>query len=519
MEESIGFLSVIPPIIVVALAIITKNVLLSLLLGVSFGLFLSMAVPGSPTEALTGLIPEGVRLVTDVLCNGDNMHLLIFLALLGGLIAVLTVSGCAGAFSALAVRRIRSRTHAQLMTLLLGCVIFIDDYFNAITVGNVMVPITDKFKISRAKLAYIIDSTSAPVTVLMPISSWVATVISLVVPAMAANGFASGGMSVFLRSCLYNYYAWLTLLMVFLVIVKKFDIGPMAAFEKILAETGEDISIYIDVNESVIDSMADGRRGTARDLITIIAALVALSLAFMVIDGGILCGATLTEAFMCCDTMLALVYAAVCTLLLSFVMFVVSGKMTLKQFDKAFQQGIRSMVSAMCVLILSWTFSEVLGDGALGTGRYVAAAVGGWLPAWLMPAVIFLISAVIAFTTGASWGAMTIMLPTSIAICAAIEPKYVYAVIGATLSGTVFGDHCSPVSDTTVLSSSGAGCRHIDHVTSQIIYAIIVAAVSALAFAAAGITASALVGLAVGVCLTTAVVFAGAARRKGKGGK
>lgn len=508
MEQSIGFLSIVPPLLVVALAILTKNVLISLLLGVVLGLFLSSVGSGHVLAALGDIIPASIDIITKVVCDANNVHLLIFLALLGGLIAVMTAAGCAGAFSAFAVRRIKSRTHAQLATLLLGCIIFIDDYFNAITVGNIMVPITDKFKISRAKLAYIIDSTSAPVTILMPVSSWVATVISIMLPALTAYGFSGGGMNVFIHACCFNYYAWFTLLMVFLVAVRKFNIGPMAGFERSFQETGKDRSVYIDINESVIDDMANGRKGTAVDMIVLISVLVVLSLLFMVSNGGFFSrGVSLGDAFMECDTMLALVYAVIVTLVLAFALFVPFGKLSLKQFDAAFIQGIKSMVSAICILIASWTFSEILGDDGLGTGRYVANAVGGWLPYWLMPAVLFVISAFISFTTGASWGALTIMLPTSIAICSAVDPGSLHAVLGATLSGAVFGDHCSPVSDTTVLSSSGAGCRHLDHVMSQMPYAMIVAACSTAAFLVAGAASSAVLGFAVGFLLTLACVF------------
>lgn len=508
MEQSIGVLSLVPPLLVVALAILTKNVLISLLLGVVLGLFLSSVGSSPVLNALVNIIPDSIDIITKVVCDADNVHLLIFLALLGGLIAVMTAAGCAGAFSAFAVRKIKSRTHAQLATLLLGCIIFIDDYFNAITVGNIMVPITDKFRISRAKLAYIIDSTSAPVTILMPVSSWVATVISIMLPALTAYGFSGGGMNAFIHACCYNYYAWFTLLMVFLVAVRKFDIGSMAGFEKSFLETGEDRSVFIDINESVIDDMANGRKGTAVDMIMLITVLVVLSLLFMVSNGGFFSrGVPLGAAFMECDTMLSLVYAVIVTLVLAFVMFVPFGKLSLKQFDKAFIQGIKSMVSAICILIASWAFSEILGDEGLGTGRYVANAVGGWLPYWLMPAVLFVISAFISFTTGASWGAMTIMLPTSIAICSAVDPSSIHAVLGATLSGAVFGDHCSPVSDTTVLSSSGAGCRHLDHVMSQIPYAVIVAVNSIAAFLAASAASSAVVGFFVGLALMLACIF------------
>lgn len=522
MENALGWLSVLPPVIVITLAILTKNVLFSLLIGVFIGVFLcGQPVPAGAAlsfwEWLAGTPARVLDVMTGTVSSPENLQLLLFLALLGGFIAILTAVGCGNAFSDMAVRRIRSRTQAQLFALLLGCLIFIDDYFNALTVGNVMVPITDKLRVSRAKLSYIIDSTSAPVTILMPVSSWVATVISLITPVMAAYGFTRGGMDAFLRACPYNYYAWLTLLMVFLVAVLKLDIGPMAGFERDFQRTGRDRSAFADVNEDVIDSMSAGRKGTAFDLIFLVCSLVALAIVFMLSTGGFFGGGVgLGAAFMGCDATRSLVYAAACTLLLAFLMFVPFRKMSFRQFNDAFVQGVKSMVLAICILILSWSFSEVLGDNGLGTGRYIAALSGGRLPAWLMPAVIFVIAAFISFTTGASWGALAIMLPTSVAVCAAVEPALLEAVLGATLAGAVFGDHCSPLSDTTVLSSSGAGCNHLDHVISQMPYALITAGVSAVGYLITGFTNSAPLALGAGAAALTAIAFFFGRRRRGE---
>lgn len=508
MEQGIGFLSLLPPLLVVVLAIKYKNVLFSFFAGAILGLVLLCADRAeSAADAVMALLPTFMEMITEVMGNGDNIHLILFIALLGGLIAILTAAGCAGAFSEYGVTRIKNKVQAQLATLLLGCIIFIDDYFNAITVGNVMVPITDKFKISRAKLAYIIDSTSAPVTILMPVSSWVATVISLIMPAMLANGYSEGGMSVFLRACVYNYYAWFAIILVALVAVKKFDIGPMAKFEQDYMKTGIDKTVFVDVNESVVEEMGDGRKGTARDLVFLMTLLVVLSVVFMIGSGGGFTGeCSVAQAFMTSDTMLALVYGALCTIAVAFGMFVFSGKLSLKQFDAAFLQGVKSMVSAICILIVSWTFSSILGEEGIRTGSYVASVVHGWLPAWMMPVAMFIVSAVISFTTGASWGAMAIMLPTAVTVCAAIEPEMIYNVLGATLAGTVFGDHCSPVSDTTVLSSAGAGCKHLDHVMSQMPYAAVAAIASVCGFIVSGFSAGALGGFATGLLIMLLLV-------------
>ena len=495
--ETLTWLSVLPPILVVILAVSTRNIIFSLLMGIVFGLGIYGAV--APPGALEGrnvldMTIYGLKMMVSAAGTPKNLLLIFFLVMLGGLIAILTAAGCANSFSASAVRMIRGKRSAEGFTFLLGCVIFVDDYFNAITVGNVMVPITDKFKISRAKLAYLIDSTSAPVTILMPVSSWVATVISLSVPELARYGIEVPGMQAFLSATVFNAYAWLTLLMVVAVIVFRADIGPMKRYEDDYARTGVDTSIFVDINESVIDDMGVRQKGTAADMLITIISLVAATFMVMLYTGGFFTeGRGIQDALMYCDPDSSLASAVLIALVICFALLVGRRKMGFSRFNEAFINGVKSMVTSVIILVLSWSFSELLGSSMLGTGACIAAALGGWLPGWALPAAIFVISALISFSTGSSWGAMGIMLPTSIAVCAAVDPSYMYMVLGAGLSGCVFGDHCSPLADTTVLSSAGAGCKHLAHVTTQLPYAAITGVISIAAFIAVGLTGSAII--------------------------
>lgn len=492
--ESLTWLSVLPPILVVVLAVCTRNIIFSLLMGIIFGLgifgFTAPAGVLSGTNVLDMTI-YGLKMTVDSVGTTRNLLLIFFLIALGGLIAILTAAGCANSFSASAVRLIRGKRSAEGFTFVLGCAIFIDDYFNAITVGNVMVPITDKFKISRAKLAYLIDSTSAPVTILMPVSSWVATVISLTVPELTRYGIEIPGMQAFLSATAFNMYAWLTLLMVVAMIIFSADFGPLKKYEDDYARTGKDKSAFVDINETEIDSMGETRHGSAADMIITIVFLVAATFLVMLYTGGFFtAGRSFSEALLLCDPDSSLACAVFGALAVCFFLLVPRKKMCFSAFNDAFINGAKSMVSSVIILILAWSFSTLLGSEALCTGSYIAAALGGWLPGWALPAAIFVISATISFSTGSSWGAMGIMLPTSIAICAAVDVSYIYMVLGAGLSGCVFGDHCSPLADTTVLSSSGAGCKHLVHVTTQLPYALIVGGVCILGFILAGLTGS-----------------------------
>ena len=505
------WVSLIPPVLVVFLAIWKKNITFALTSGIVCGLIIlrTMALPGTiDSYNILDMTVYGLNLMVDSICADGNVLLILFLLVLGGIIAILTASGCANAFSAGAMKRLRTKRSAEGFTFLLGCLIFVDDYFNAITVGNVMVTITDRFKISRAKLAYLIDSTSAPVTILIPVSSWVATIISLIAPELAAYNLGHAGMSAFLSATVYNFYAWFTLAMVVAVILFDVNVGKMKKFEEDFEQTGIDGTIYVDVNESVVDDMAEKNRGTALDLILVLVFLVLATFFIMLYTGGLFAGdCTVSQAFLNCDPNVSLTAAAFATLLLCFILFVFTGRLSMSKFSSAFLQGLKSMVSVTVILCLSWTFSELMGSGGIMTGSFLAETFSGYLSGWLLPAAIFIISAIISFSTGASWGAMSIMFPTSIAICAAVDSTLINVVLGATLSGSVFGDHCSPLADTTVLSSSGAGCRHLDHVSSQLPYAVFVAVLCIFCFVAAALFSAVALSYLLGICGILAFAF------------
>ena len=515
LEHAYGWLSIIPPLIAITLAITTKEVLGSLLLGVisGYAIYVNFAPPSiletlEITNPVLGPLNETINAMLEAAGDRDNLALLFFLAILGGLVAILTAAGGSKAFAKWASTKIKTRTGAQLATFALGCIIFIDDYFNALTVGNVMRPITDRYNISRAKLAYIIDSTAAPVTILFPVSSWVATVISMINPTLQQYHFEQMGLGAFMASVPFNFYAWLTLIMVVLVAILKVDFGPMARFEKLSVEKGSEAVSVEESQSDDIGSLPVSEKGTVWDLVLSIVVLVALAFLAMMytggyFDGGISAAAALSN----CDSSLALVYAGVGTIIFTLFLFVPRKLMTVSQFVAAFIQGMKSMVSATLMLIMAWAFGSVLSEGVLSTGSFVAGLAAGNLPGFLLPVIIFLISAFISFTTGVSWGAMAIMLPTSIAVCAAVAPGHISAVIGATLAGSIFGDHCSPLADTTILSSAGANCIHLDHVVSQLPYALTVAGVCVIGYLMAGVFNSWIPSMVVCVILLLATMI------------
>lgn len=504
--EMAGLLSVLPPVLVVLLAITTKNIIFSLTVGIVCGLGVFACFSSAAGENFLDLIMYGLDLMTQTVGTRDNLLLVLFLAFLGGVIAILTAAGCTSAFAGAVVKRLKNKRGAQFVCFLMGCLIFIDDYFNAVMVGNVSVDITDKFSISRAKLAYLIDSTSAPVTILVPVSSWVAAVISMITPELARYGLAESGMHIFMKCVAFNFYAWFTLLIVVVVIAFNVNIGAMRTYEEGLSQTGRDASIFVDVNERVVDDMACKQRGTAFDLLAVLLALVLMSIGFMLYTGGFFEGnISVQKALLSCDPNSALASAGFVTLALCFGLFVARGRLSFAKFNEAFLHGVKSMVVSIVILVLSWTFSVLLGRDGLGTGAYIADMLIGRLPIWALPAAVFFVSALVSFSTGASWGAMGIMLPTAIAMCVAVNPAYMDMVLGATLAGAVFGDHCSPLADTTVLSASGAGCKHLVHVLTQLPYAMTAGGISLLAFLVAGITQS--LPLAVGFGIVSIVFW------------
>lgn len=511
MEHAYGWLSIIPPVIAIVMALWTKEVLGSLIIGIFSGYFIYVNfAPASIAANLTSTNPilgPFFEMLNSLIANaGDpwNMAILLFLAILGGLVAVITVAGGSGAYGKWAASKVKSRAGAQLSTFLLGCIIFIDDYFNSLTVGTVMRPVTDRFRISRAKLSYILDSTAAPVTILVPISSWVAYIISVMEPTLKEAGFALNGFSGFLSTVPLNLYAWGTLLMVVLVATTNLEFGPMAKFEKRAMETGE-LQEDRDATPPGDDfsNMEISQKGKPTDLLIPIISLIIFTITAMLYTGGYFTtGVTLWQAFGDTDSAMSLVYGGIGALIVCLLLFVPRGLMSYSNFMNAFVQGVKSMVPAFSILILAWTFGSVLRDGGLQTGSFVANLVGSSTPLWLLPPVIFIASSFIAFSTGTSWGTFAIMLPIAIPIAANIAPESVSLLMASVLSGAVYGDHCSPISDTTILSATGAACHHIDHVTTQMPYATVVAGTSLIGFIVAGLTNNVFLSL-----ITTIVIL------------
>ena len=493
--ENFGILSLVPPLIAIVLALVTKEVISSLILGILSGLLIYTR--GNPISAMT----EMFEIITGKL--GDNAYMVIFLSLLGALVCVVTMSGGSRSYGDWASKKIKNRTGAMLATSGLGVLIFIDDYFNCLTVGTVMRPITDKHLISRAKLAYIIDATAAPICAIAPVSSFAAYAISV----LADTGATQNGMATFLQSIPFNMYAILTVIMLVVLAVTKLDFGPMAKFEdealegKVIpgadrgGKSGDELS-QVEASD----------RGTIWDLLLPIASLIVFTVTAMLITGGL--GSTvdgqkvgLLEAFANTDSNRSLTYGAFGALLVALVLYIPRRLMTFSKFFEGVTTGIKSMISAITIMVLAWTIGSVCSD-YLMTGKYVGELVrSSHFPLQIFPAVIFAVAGLLAFATGTSWGTFAMLIPISVEISRHSAPQLIPIIFAAILAGAVYGDHCSPISDTTILSSAGAGCNHIDHVSSQLPYATVAAGCCFVGYLVAGFTASALLSLAVSIGL------------------
>ena len=479
------FWAVLPPVIAIVLALITKEVYSSLLIGILVGALLFTGFnPLTATEVTFDIM--GAKIA-------DNVDILIFLVMLGMLVSLVTKSGASRAYGEWASRVIKSRRGALLATSFLGVFIFMDDYFNCLTVGTVMRPVTDKYKVTRAKLAYIIDSTAAPVCIIAPVSSWAAAVSSSLPEDAGINGF-----TLFLQTIPFNLYALLTLAFVVWIMIADKDFFAMGKYnEKVLA------SGKIDTNNE--ESTVICGSGTVIDLILPIVVLIASCILAMIYTGGGFDGVGLIDAFADCSASRSLVLGSFFTLIFTAIMYLGRKTLTFNQFCESFVAGFKAMVPAIFILTFAWTLSGVCSADYLNLRGYVAMLVeGNHAIGMVMPAVFFLISLGLAFATGTSWGTFGILIPIAFSIFGVGEMLTI--TVAACLAGAVCGDHISPISDTTILASAGAQCNHLDHVSTQIPYALSVAGMCLIGYLAAGFTGSGWVGLAVGaVCL---VVFA-----------
>ena len=470
------FFSLLPPVIAIVLALNTKEVYTSLLVGIASGALLY--ANGNLELALNTLFfNEDGGMITK-LSDSGNVGILAFLVMLGILVALMNKAGGSAAFGRWASTHIHSRAGAQFATLLLGVMIFVDDYFNCLTVGSVMRPVTDRQKVSRAKLAYLIDSTAAPICIIAPVSSWAAAVTSSVPAGSGINGF-----TMFLRTIPYNYYAVMTVVMSLFLIFTGAEFGPM----KLNEDNAQNGDLFTTADRPYGDDVDDGNdtNGHVIDLIAPVLVLIAACIFGMVYTGGFFEGVDFITAFADCNASAGLVLGSSIALLFTFVFYRVRSVMTFQDFAACIPEGFKAMVSPMLILSLAWTLSGM--TGLLGAKYYVANLLGNSAAAlqYLLPFIIFLVAVFLAFATGTSWGTFSILIPI---VCQAFPDGEMLVVsIAACLSGAVCGDHCSPISDTTIMASAGAHCSHVNHVSTQLPYAITAAACSAVCYIITGL--------------------------------
>ena len=469
-------LSLLPPVVAIVLALNTKEVYTSLLVGIATGALLY--ANGNLELALTTLFFNEDGGMVSKLSDSSNVGILVFLVMLGILVALMNKAGGSAAFGRWASTHIHTRAGAQFATLLLGVMIFVDDYFNCLTVGSVMRPVTDRQKISRAKLAYLIDATAAPICIIAPVSSWAAAVTSSVPEGSGINGF-----TMFLRTIPYNYYAIMTIVMCLFLIFTGTDYGPMKRNE----ENAKNGDLFTTEDRPYGDDMDDGTdtHGHVVDLVAPVIVLIAACIFGMIYSGGFFEGVDFVSAFANCNASMGLVMGSSIALLFTFVFYRTRQVMTFQDFAACIPDGFKAMVSPMLILTLAWTLSGM--TGLLGAKYYVADLLSGSAAAlqYLLPFIIFIVAVFLAFATGTSWGTFSILIPI---VCHAFpEGEMLVLSIAACLSGAVCGDHCSPISDTTIMASAGAHCSHVNHVSTQLPYALTVAAISAGCYVLAGV--------------------------------
>ena len=488
------FWSLLPPIIAIALALITKEVYSSLFIGILVGglLYSNFAFETTVLHVFNDGI---VASVTD----SYNMGILIFLVILGTMVCLMNKAGGSAAFGRWAEKNIKSRVGAQMASILLGCLIFIDDYFNCLTVGSVMRPITDKHNISRAKLAYIIDATAAPICIIAPISSW----------AAAVAGFAEDGQgfNLFLRAIPYNYYALLTIVMMVGLVVMKVDFGMMRNFERNAVEKNDLFSGSNPYASAEADVSED--KGRVMDLVLPVVMLIICCVIGMIYSGGFFEGEDFITAFSNSDASVGLMLGSAFALVFSFVYFLIRRSMSFKDMMNCIPEGFKAMVPAIMILTFAWSLKAM--TDSLGAKYFVrdfvrTSATGIQM---LLPVIVFVIGCLLAFATGTSWGTFGILIPIVQNVFSMDNPMAIIC-ISACMAGAVCGDHCSPISDTTIMASAGAQCDHVNHVSTQLPYAITCAAVSGVTYLIAGILVSAgapgILGLPIGIVLMLATL-------------
>ena len=477
--------SILPPVIAIVLALITKEVYMSLLIGILSGALLYTKFNVISTVETT------FQIMGDKI--GGNADILIFLVLLGILVALITKSGASRAYGEWASKSIKSKKGSLLATAALGVLIFVDDYFNCLTVGTVMRPVTDRYKVTRAKLAYIIDSTAAPVCIIAPISSWAAAVGSSLPEGSSLDGF-----TLFLQTIPFNFYALFTLVFVLFIILTGIDYSKM----KVVEDSG-DMGIEESSREQEEEISSNGK---VIDLVLPIIVLIVSCIAMMLYTGGIMEGANIVDAFANCSSARSLVMGSFIALVITFLFYIPRKIISFNDFCGCFVTGFKAMTSAVMILCLAWTLSGICSADYLDIGGFVSAVIGGnAMVAMLLPLLFFLVALGLAFATGTSWGTFGILIPIALAIFGEASGM-IPVCVAAILSGAVCGDHISPISDTTILSSAGAQCKHIEHVSTQIPYALTVCIPCSVGFLTAGITSNGFIGLAVGAVVLAVIL-------------
>ena len=470
-------LSLLPPVVAIVLALNTKEVYTSLLVGIATGALLF--ANGNLELALNTLFFNEDGGMVAKLSDSSNVGILVFLVMLGILVALMNKAGGSAAFGRWASTHIHTRAGAQFMTLVLGVLIFVDDYFNCLTVGSVMRPVTDRQKVSRAKLAYLIDATAAPVCIIAPVSSWAAAVTSSVPEGSGINGF-----TMFLRTIPYNYYALLTLIMILFLIFTGTDYGPM----KLNEDNALKGDLFTTEDRPYGDDVDDGTAacGHVIDLILPVLVLIAACIFGLIYTGGFFEGVDFITAFSDCNASAGLVMGSSIALLFTFVFYRVRNVMTFQDFAACIPEGFKAMVPAIMILTFAWSLKAM--TDSLGSTEFVEAFVKTYAEnfAFFLPAIVFLIGCFLAFATGTSWGTFGILIPITMAIFPLEDPLGIIC-ISACMAGAVCGDHCSPISDTTIMASAGAQCDHVNHVATQLPYAISCAVISFLSYVAAGL--------------------------------
>ena len=487
------FWSLVPPIVAIALALITKEVYSSLFVGILIGGLLYAG--GNPEGTVLHVFSDGI---VSVLSDSYNVGILIFLVILGSIVAMMNKAGGSAAFGRWASRKIKTPAGAQLATIALGVLIFIDDYFNCLTVGSVMRPVTDKQNVSRAKLAYLIDATAAPVCIIAPISSW----------AAAVAGFVEGedGFSLFIRAIPYNYYALLTIVMMVGMVLMHEEYGPMALHEA-NARKGDLFTTGNHPYEAMDEeAAAAGDNGHVMDLVIPIFSLIICCVIGMIYTGGFFEGTDFVTAFSQSDASVGLALGGFFGLVITVVLYLIRRVMKFRDLMACLPEGFKAMVPAILILTFAWSLKAM--TDSLGAKEYVAALVKASAGTFvsLLPAIIFLVGCFLAFATGTSWGTFGILIPIVVDAFSATDPQLMIIAISACMAGAVCGDHCSPISDTPIMASAGAQCEHVNHVSTQLPYAITAAAVSCVSYIVAGYVRNVVISLIVAIALMLATL-------------